>query len=149
MRPDPVRNPRAESRYSHQVVRTADRWRSLEPQSQTACNTTAAILRTLGQKELGWDYLTTPISVQPNESDPWLGLAESLRLGGETVLADMAFKAAYEAEPTNAQILWDRAQNLEQAGKLVTAQQLYRQIAESTWQPRFQCLVAQAKLRLN
>ena len=64
-------------------------------------------------------------------------------------MADKAFKAAYEAEPTNAQILWDRAGNLQQSGRTVQAQSLYRQIAEGDWQPRFQGLVSQAKSRVR
>ena len=36
---------------------------------------------------------------------------------GDLDLADRAFNAAFEAEPTDAQILWDRAENLGQAGK--------------------------------
>src|SRR5262249_42024000 len=38
------------------VVRTADRWRSLDPEGNAACNTVAGILRTLDQHELAWDY---------------------------------------------------------------------------------------------
>ena len=39
-----------------------------------ACDTTAKILRLVGGKEaeaLAWDYLTTPLALKPNESDPW------------------------------------------------------------------------------
>ncbi len=131
------------------VIKTADRWRALDPQSEQACHTTAAILRTLGQNDLGWDYLTTPIAMQPNEPSRWLGLAGNLKLSGETTLADLAYKAAYDAEPNNAQTLWDRAENLQQAGKTTQAQALYRQIAEGHWAPHYSGLVAQAKQRLK
>src|SRR5262249_49751491 len=96
------------------VVQTADRWRALDPKSASACNTAADILVALGQKDLGWDYLTTPVAMQPNESGPWAGLAQSLRKSGEITLADQAYHAAAQAEPTNAQLLWDRAQNLQE-----------------------------------
>jgi thioredoxin-like negative regulator of GroEL len=131
------------------VVRTADRWRSLDPQGNAACDLAAGILHTLGKQELAWDYLTTPVGMSPNESEPWVKLAEGLRQSGDLDLADKAFKAAYESEPTNAQILWDRAQNLRQAGKTGPAQQLLRQLAEGQWQPRFQGLISQAKLQLQ
>ena len=131
------------------VVKTADRWRSLDPQSDKASNATASILRTLGEKDLAWDYLTTPIAMRPNEPGPWVNLASNLKLSGDPSLAELAYKAAFESEPTNAQTLWDRAENPQQAGKTVQAQALYRQIAESHWGPQYQGLVAQAKLRLK
>jgi tetratricopeptide (TPR) repeat protein len=131
------------------VIQTADRWRSLDPNTASACNTAADILMALGQKDLGWDYLTTPVAMQPNESGPWSNLAESLRKGGEVTMADLAYKAAAEAEPANAQLLWDRAENLHQSGKAVQAQALYRQIAEGQWAPTYNGLVAPAKLRLK
>src|SRR5262249_21381629 len=43
------------------VIQAADRWRSLDPKTASACNTAADILMALGQKDLGWDYLTTPV----------------------------------------------------------------------------------------
>jgi len=64
-------------------------------------------------------------------------------------LADRAYLSAFETEPTNAQILWDRAQNLRQAGKTTAARTVLTQIAEGTWQPRFQGLQSQAKLQLQ
>jgi hypothetical protein len=60
-------------------------------------------------------------------------------------LADRAYRAAAEAEPTDAQLLWDRAQNLKQLGKHQEAQQLVRRIADGVWQPRFQGLQSQAR----
>jgi len=130
------------------VVKAADRWRALDPESNDACNTAAWILQRLGEKELAWDYLTTPVAHKPSEADPWVSMATSLSRRGVLDLADRAYKAAFEAEPTNAQILWDRATNLRQAGKTVEAQALFRQIAETDWQPRFQGLRNQAKAQL-
>ena len=63
--------------------------------------------------------MTTPIArSRPNEAGPWQGLGTTLGREGDLDLADRAFAAAFAAEPTDAQILWDRAQNLRQAGKL-------------------------------
>jgi Tfp pilus assembly protein PilF len=131
------------------VVRTADRWRALDPAADGACETAGRILRTLGERELVWDYLTTPVGRRPNESGPWAQLAKSLTRTGELELADRAYAAACEAEPTDAQILWDRAQNLRQAGKTTEAQKLYRQLAEGDWQPRFNWVRTQAKWQLE
>ncbi|HKI38357.1 MAG TPA: VIT domain-containing protein [Gemmataceae bacterium] len=131
------------------VVRTADRWRALDPEADGACETAGRILRTVGERELVWDYLTTPVGRRPNESAPWVALATTLSRTGELGLADRAYAAAFEAEPTDAQILWDRAQNLCQAGKTTEAQKLYRQLAEGDWQPRFNWVRTQAKWQLE
>jgi tetratricopeptide (TPR) repeat protein len=130
-------------------VRAADRWRALDREAGAASSAVAAILQRLGERELGWDYLTTPVALSPAEAGPWLQLAGNLRQRGDLELADRAYTSAYETEPTNAQILWDRAQNLRQAGRTVEAQRLLRQIAEGQWQPRFQGLKAQARMQVQ
>jgi hypothetical protein len=52
---------------------------------------------------------------------------------------------AFAAEPTNAQLLWDRAQYLQQQGQIAESRKLMRELAEGTWQPRFNGLKAQAR----
>ena len=52
---------------------------------------------------------------------------------------------AFAAEPTNAQLLWDRAQHLQQQGQIAESRTLMRQLADSEWQPRFNGLKAQAR----
>jgi tetratricopeptide (TPR) repeat protein len=131
--------------FTAKVVRTADRWRSLDSDGEPASRSAARILQTLGGRDLAWDYLTTPVGLHPNEAGPWVSLAETLRQKGDVDLADRAYTAAFEAEPTNAQILWDRAQNLRQAGRRAEAQALFRQLADGTWQPRFAWLQSQAR----
>jgi hypothetical protein len=131
------------------VVRAADRWRALDQDSSQACQLAGRILQTLGRRDLGWDYLTTPVALQPNEAAPWLELAQTLSRKGDLELADRAYTAAFEAEPTNAQLLWDRAQNLRQSGKTVAAQKLFRQLAEGKWSPRFQWLQTQARWQVE
>lgn len=127
------------------VVRAADRWRSLDADDTQACQAAAGILQVLGARELAWDYLTSPIGQKPNEAAPWLNLAQSLRQEANFELADRAFVNAFQAEPTNAQVLWDRAQTLQQNGRHAQARDLYRQIAQGNWQPRFQSLKQQAQ----
>jgi tetratricopeptide (TPR) repeat protein len=131
------------------VVRAADHWRALDRDGSSACHMAGKILRTLGDKDLSWDYLTTPVGLRPNEAGPWQELAQDLSRRGDLQLADRAYTAAFEAEPTNAQLLWDRAQNLRQAGKTVKAAQMLRRLAEGQWQPRFQGLQAQARWQLK
>jgi ferric-dicitrate binding protein FerR (iron transport regulator) len=131
------------------TVRAADRWRALDSDGEAACQAAGHILQALGERELVWDYLTTPVGLHPNESGPWQGLAHTLSRRGELDLADRAFTAAFDSEPTNAQILWDRATNLRQAGKLTEAKKLYRQLAEGKWQPRFTWLQTQARWQME
>jgi Tfp pilus assembly protein PilF len=131
------------------VVRTADRWRALDDNTSDACQMAASILRRFGDRDLAWDYLTTPVAARPNEAAPWTSMARDLARTGELALADRAFAAAFEAEPTNAQLLWDRAQNLRESGQEVEAKKLFRQLAEGAWQPRFQGLQREARWQLE
>ncbi len=131
------------------VVRNADRWRALDPDNAEPCQLAAKVLQVLGAKELAWDYLTTLIGRRPNEADPWLELAKQFRDADQFELADRAFALAFQAEPTNAQILWDRAENLQRQGKIDQARQLYRQLADGPWQPRFEGLQRQARQMLQ
>jgi hypothetical protein len=131
--------------FRARVVRAADRWRYFDTQSEAACQQAAGVLRTLGEAELAWDYLTSPVAGRPGEPGPLVALAGQLQRQGELLLADRAFEAAFASEPTDAQVLWDRAQNLRQAGQLTRSRALVRQLAEGNWQPRFSGLQAQAR----
>ena len=62
--------------------------------------------------------------------------------------AERAYVTACELEPTNAEILWARAENLERLGQVEPARGLYRRIADGTWQPRFQAVQERARQRL-
>jgi predicted Zn-dependent protease len=134
--------------FTANVVRTADRWRALHPDNEKPSDMAADILRLLADKTLAWDYQTTPLARRPHESESWWSLAKSLLTSGDLELADIAYQAAEGAEPTNPQILWDRAQNLHRLGRTVAAQALVRRIADGTWQPRFQGLVNQARTQM-
>jgi ferric-dicitrate binding protein FerR (iron transport regulator)/tetratricopeptide (TPR) repeat protein len=130
------------------VVRAADRWRHLDPEAADVPNRVAALLRkTSGDdaRSLAWDYATTPLAVKPNESGPWVSLAAAARQEGDWPLADKCYAMAFAAEPTNAQLLWDRASYLQQQGQVAESRKLYRQLASSEWQPRFAGLKAQAR----
>jgi tetratricopeptide (TPR) repeat protein len=131
------------------VMRAADRWRALDPQSTDACELAARVLRMRKETDLAWDYQTTPIALRPNEAQPWHDLAATLVRQGDLELADRAYQAAFDAEPTNAQILWDRAQNLRQMDRMQEAQDLLRKLAEEKWQPRFSWIQQQARRQLE
>ena len=131
------------------VIRATDRWRRLGSGPGEACAAAARVLRKLGEDELAWDYLTTPVGLRPKESGPWATLAVSLRQQGNLARADEALASAVAAEPTNAQLLWDRAVNLRQAGRLDESRKLLRQLANGTWQPRFAALQKQAQWQLR
>src|SRR6202008_3884026 len=51
-------NMRPPADFAPRVIRTADRWRLLDPEAADACQAAAGILQGLGQREIGWDYLT-------------------------------------------------------------------------------------------
>jgi ferric-dicitrate binding protein FerR (iron transport regulator)/tetratricopeptide (TPR) repeat protein len=130
------------------VVKAADRWRHLDPEAADVPNRAAAILRKAGgagAAELAWDYMTTPLAMKPNESAPWTSLAWSVRQEGNWRLADKCYEMAFAAEPTNAQLLWDRAEHLRQQGQIADSRAILRQLANSEWQPRFNGLKAQAR----
>jgi tetratricopeptide (TPR) repeat protein len=127
------------------VIRTADRWRLIDPDASEACRLAGKILATAGERDLAWDYWTTPIDLSPAESKPWLELAEALKSEGDLERADRAYALGFEAEPTNPEILWKRAQNLARLGQAEQARTLYRQIADGRWQDRFNPTVEQAR----
>lgn len=130
------------------VVKAADRWRHLDPESTDVPNRAATILRKAGgagAADLAWDYVTTPLALKPTESGPWVSLAWSLRQEGNWRLADKCYEMAFKADPTNAQLLWDRAEHLRRQGQEAEGRALLRQLADKDWQPRFNGLKAQAR----
>jgi tetratricopeptide (TPR) repeat protein len=127
------------------VIRTADRWRLIDPEASAPCKLAGKILQTVGKSDLAWDYWTTPIDLHPAESKPWVELGETLQAEGDLERADRAFALGFEAEATNPEILWKRAQNLAKLGQPEQARALYQQIADGSWQQRFNATVEQAR----
>jgi len=62
-----------------------------------ACQSAARILQVLGERELGWDYLTTPIGQRPAEAEPWVQLAGTPSRQGEQELAERSDGGAFGA----------------------------------------------------
>jgi ferric-dicitrate binding protein FerR (iron transport regulator)/tetratricopeptide (TPR) repeat protein len=131
------------------IIRAADRWRALDPDPTEACQLASKILRGCARSDLAWDYLTTPLSLKPASAAAWLDMARALQSDHQLDLADNAFAQAYAAEPTNAQILWDRAENLENQGRTREARGLFETLATREWQQRFQPLGEAAKRKLG
>jgi Tfp pilus assembly protein PilF len=130
------------------TVRAADRWRALDPEVNTACEQAAKILRLIGGEQaeaLAWDFATTPLALRPKEAAPWLAMAQSATQEGNLVFADQCYESAFAAEPTNAQIMWDRSKLLERRGEIARSRKLLEQIASGDWQPRFDGLKTQAR----
>jgi tetratricopeptide (TPR) repeat protein len=135
----------ASKAFLAKVIRAADRWRLLDQDSAEPSMLAGRIFHTLGERELAWDYWTTPIDLHPAESRPWIELADTLKAIGDLEKADKAYGLAFEAEPTNPEILWQRAQNQVRMGQSESARRLYQQIADGTWQERFAGTVQQAR----
>ncbi len=130
------------------LVKAVDRWRQVDPEPESICHRSGVVLRKIGHAEataLAWDYETTPLALKPNEAGPWESLAHRLRLEGDWKLADRAYEMAFLAEPTNAQLLWNRAQHLKDKGQIAESRAVFKQLADGEWQPRFQGLASMAK----
>jgi hypothetical protein len=143
------------------VVRAADRWRTLDADPTAACLSAAKILTTLGKEDLAWAYATTPMataSMAPAptaqgapavNTSPYATLARQLAERGEVALAIRAYAAATTAEPKNAQILWDYAQLLESHAKFADARVVYERLASGEWPAEYAELKRQAAERMS
>jgi ferric-dicitrate binding protein FerR (iron transport regulator)/tetratricopeptide (TPR) repeat protein len=126
------------------TIRIADRWRALD-RDGNACVPAADVLRLLHALDLSWEYETTPLASQEKNAGPWLNLAVVHNREGEFALADRAYATAFETQPDNPHLLWDRAQNLRQSGKTDDAKTLLRQIADGNWKPEYRWMKEQAR----
>ncbi len=79
----------------------------------------------------------------------WLELARSQASERRFELADRAYRSAFAAESTNAQILWDQASMWDRANQPRRARALYDQLAHGRWQDRFQSLQQRAQRLLE
>jgi ferric-dicitrate binding protein FerR (iron transport regulator) len=135
--------------FAARVVSAADRWRVLDPDQTEACRLAADVLLKAGRTELAWDYLTTPLGGQASDASDGLELAHALLTEGRRDLADRAYRLASQADPTNAQVVWEEAQNLGQLGRPAEARQRTRTLAEGSWPQQYQAVVQQARAQLG
>jgi hypothetical protein len=133
----------------NRVVRAADRWRALDPDGGEAYSLAGHLLRELDRSELAWDYLTSPVGLKPNEAKPLRDLAQQLANAGDLNLAERGYSAAFAAEPTDADLLWQRAELLRKLGRDADAQAALKEIADGNWQPRFENVKQQARQALG
>jgi hypothetical protein len=131
--------------FAAKIVKVADRWRSLDPDGAEACFQAANLLGQLHEPTLAWQYLTTPIAQKPHEAGPFRQLAQELAEKKDWTLAEKAYGAAFAAEPTDPQLLWERAMALDKQGRTAEMSKLMQQIADSDWQPRFDATKASAR----
>jgi len=131
------------------IVRAADRWRSIDPEPAFACALAARALHALDQHELAWEYETTPLAGRANDAEVLGALARSLSIDERFDIASDIYRAAFEAEPTNPNWLWERAVMLRAAKRDAEAKALLQQISTGAWQTRFSGLVQQAKAALK
>jgi tetratricopeptide (TPR) repeat protein len=131
------------------VIRTAERWRALDPDNANICPVAAQILYKLGAKKPAWDYLNTPQAFLPPEAESWLTFAQALSGQEDFAMADLAYEQACQAEPDNARLLWDRAKNLERAGKKEAARKVYTLLAGGKWDDQFQWIQDEARGQLK
>ena len=124
-------------RWVGRIVRTADRWRSLDADSQQVCRLAAAALAPLGEDELAWDYATSPLAGNSEASIQWHERAREYHRAGRYALAQRAYALAFAAAPGNAEILWQHAQVLMEAGHEVEARQLFQLLTDGTWDPAY------------
>jgi ferric-dicitrate binding protein FerR (iron transport regulator) len=131
------------------VVRAADRWRTLDQDTTAACLAAGRILHALKCDDLAWDYFTTPYAGRAPQPAAALDLARTLVEQGNVNLAERAFHLAEETDPTNAQVLWERLQNLERAGKPTEARVLLLRLADGTWPEQYEELQRQARSQVG
>src|SRR6185437_13774715 len=99
------------------VVTLADRWRAVDPVDWIPCYLAARVLRLAGERELAWAYLTTPSALHGSTVAGWLEVARQQHWQGEYGLAERAFAVASSLEPTNIEVIRERALNQRAADR--------------------------------
>ena len=131
------------------VLKAADHWRSLDDDDTAVCHVAARIIKKLGDRDLAWDYLTTPLAMNPKESSSWRTLAQKLSGEKQIDLADLAYERAFEFEKTTPDILFEHAQLLQANGYPDEARKLLNRVVSGSWQPRFQGTKSKAQQMLQ
>jgi len=135
--------------FIRRVVLASDHWRTHEEDPTDACLAAAEVLLRLGADEVAWEYLTTPLPDDLSEPVPWLALAEKFSTTGQFLLAEQAYARAFETEPANAPILWDRARSLRRAGRTEEAQRVLQELAAGQWPVQYQWAQREARQQLK
>ena len=131
------------------VVRAADRWRSLDPDTGDACRLAADALSRLGAVDLAWDYLTSPLVAAQEASIPWDERGREYHDQGQYELAARAYALAFRADPGNAELLWNQARALLDAGQPGRAQTLLQELVHRPWETKYDGIRRQAEQALS
>jgi hypothetical protein len=99
------------------VMGIADRWRAVDPADWIPCDLAGRILRLAGERELAWGYLTTPAALSGGAATGWLELARQQHWERDYDLAERAFAVASSLDPSNTEIISERALNHRAAGR--------------------------------
>lgn len=128
------------------IVRTVDRLRAVDAAGSSAeCHGAADRLQAAGALTLAEDYRVTPVALAPDEAPRWAGLAQARAVQGRHAEADEARARACEVEPTNGDLLLQRAKALLERGETTRARPLLERLVGETWQPRFAGSVQHAR----
>ena len=103
----------------------------------------------LDENDLAWDYTTTTMLGGGLDVARWQRVAQERNQAGDYLLADRALVVASEVDPTNAEVVWQRAKNLRQAGKVAEADKLLHRLANEQWPERFQGIRSSAQYSLT
>ena len=101
----------APKEFLAKVIRTADRWRLIDVDAAEPSQLAGKIFHTLGERELAWDYWTTPIDLHPAES-------RVRKLSAEIPAQFIAFDMLlWKGEPIHELPLEKRRKELERKAK--------------------------------
>ncbi len=137
------------SNLLERTIRAIDRWRAHDPEAGDACKKAADIFTLLGERDLAWDYYTTQLIGSGLDVSRWQSVAAEMNQSGAYQLADRALVVAADVDPTNAEVVWQRAKNLRQAGRTAEANQLMHRLATEKWPERYQGIRSNAQYFLN
>jgi hypothetical protein len=131
------------------VMAIADQWRAVDGMDVEPCDRAGSILRLAGARDLAWSYVTSPAVLQRGSAADWLELA--LRQHGQEDydLAERAFVVAASLEPSNAEIIWERALNHRAVGRRDAARTLLRQLDKGTWAEKYREFQLRARHALD
>jgi Tfp pilus assembly protein PilF len=131
------------------VMAIADQWRAVDLMDGEPCERAGRILRRAGERELAWSYVTSPADLQHGGAAAWLDLALRQHEQEDYDLAERAFAVAAALEPSNAEIVWERAVNHRAAGRRAAARTLFQQLAKGVWAERYRAFQLRAQRTLE
>ncbi len=143
-----ARKPAEVDEFAARVRKAAQRWMSIAPDDAVASEAAAKVFMMLGRWDTAWEYWTVPAAQAPDRSTVWQLMAQKLEQHHRVNEADSAWLRAIECEPTNPDLLEQRAALQGRLGQHGRERQLLDEIVTGKWQPRFAPTVERAKQKL-